>query len=254
MIVLLCALVFANDPLDIREDIGDGAMVNWTTLTLEVSNSGQGRGVGATRKVVEAGARSGLGEQVRYAVGGVRVTAEVDVNDLLRDETFGETIHSRAGRWAVGEARYYASGRIEVVAELPLLDLLKPYSLSTVQPKPDTFRQPNISGILIDARDTDATPMWSPRVMTESDQVLWDGTLWSDIAVTEGPVIWVSDPAHPAATRVGSNPLIVQAQSSSGDDIVLTHEDGVRFRTTLQGSEIVRNGVMVIVVDPTGSP
>ena len=250
MMIFLLALVWAQDPQDYREDIGGGAVVNWTTLTLEVSNSAQGRGVGATRKVVEASARTGLGAQVRSAVGGVHVARDIDVNDLLRDEELADAVDARSIRWAVGETRYFASGRIEVVAELDLLDLLKPYSVHVGHTRPEELRQPTLTGVVIDARGTDAVPTWAPMVLSPGERVLWDGAMWSDLAVSSTPVFWLTDPAHAAIARVGQDPIVVQAVDAGRGTLTLSDMDAVRFRTALQDSDVLRSGAVAIIVDP----
>lgn len=253
MMLFLLATAFAQNPEDLedyREDIGGGAVVNWTTLTLEVSKTAQGRGVGATRKVVEASARSDLGEQVQSAVGGVHVARDIDVNDLLRDPDLMEIVGSRSVRWAVGETRYYSSGRIEVVAEIELLDLLKPYSMHVQHVRPQIVRQPAITGVVIDARGSGAQPVWAPIVQSPGGRVLWDGALWSDAAAGTTPVFWLPDPAHSAIVRVGPEPMVVRATGGDRGTLVLDEMDAVRFRTALDGSDVLRAGAIAVILDP----
>ncbi len=250
MMTIWFALALAQDPQDIREDIGDGAVVNWTTMTLEVSNSAQGRGVAATRKVVEASARHDLREQVQSAVGGVHVARDVYVDDLLRDPDLMDAVEARSVRWAVGETRYYGSGRIEVIAELELLDLLKPFNVHVQHVRPVVLREPALTGVIIDARGTGASPSWAPEILAPNNRVLWDGGLWSDVAGSTTPVFWLPDPAHSAIVRVGEDPLIVQAERSGDGILVLEYMDAVRFRTALQDSDVLRIGAIAIIVGP----
>jgi hypothetical protein len=253
MIALLVALVHAGseaDPQDLREDLGGGAAVNWTTLTLEVARSGQGRGIAGTRKAVEHDVRTGLGPAVAEAALAVRVSADAYVDDLVADEALGEAVEARLGRWTVGESRYHASGRIELVAELRLIDLLKPWSLVNAPPRPEAPREPGLSGVLVDARGIEALPSWAPRLLDEHDRVLWDGTVWEDVALAVPPVSWIPDPAHPGVARVGPNPLILRAAGVRGADLVLDPLDAVRFRTALSSAEVLREGTVVVVVDP----
>lgn len=250
MMLLLAMSALAQDPTDLREDLGGGAMVNWTTLTLEVTQTAQGRGVGSTRKATEASARTGLGDAVLSAAGDVHVDSQRDVRELVRDPVLGETVQARISRWSVGEARYYASGRIDVVAELSLLDLLKPYSLYVAIPRPEVLREPALTGVVIDARGTDAVPVWAPVVQAPNETVLWNGALWDDLAVSLSPVVWVSDPAHPAIVRAGQEPLVVRASTAGDGVLVLDALDAVRFRTALDDSNVLRSGAVVVVVDP----
>jgi hypothetical protein len=159
-------------------------------------------------------------------------------------------VEARAGRWAVGETRYYASGRIEVIAELDLLDLLKPYNVHRAHPRPQQVREPAVTGVVIDARGTGAIPTWAPIIVSPGERVLWDGALWADIAVSATPVVWLSDPAHPAIIGVGQNPMIVRAESSAEGTIVLEALEAVRFRTALEGSGVLRSGAVAIIVGP----
>ena len=162
----------------------------------------------------------------------------------------GALLQVRAGRWSAGETRYFASGRIEVVAEVSLLDFLKPVSLERGVERPEALREPAITGILIDARGTDVLPAWFPEIRAPNGEVLWDGSLWADAAVSQIPVVWVGDPAHMAVARVGEDPLIVHAGSGGPGVVVLDPLDAVRFRTTLTGSAMLRQANMVVVVDP----
>lgn len=250
-LLLVTALATAPDePADLREELDEGVFVNWTSMQLEVVSAGEGRGVGATRKAVEALARTGLGERVHLAANGVRVGPELTVEQVLLDPEIGATVEARIDRWAVGEARYFASGRIEIVAELPLLDLLKPVSLRSAVTRPESLRQPEVTGVLIDARGSGASPSWAPAIIGRGDEVLWDGTLWADVAIHSSPLIWLSDPAHMAVARVGDSPLLVRVDRADGARLFLEADDAVRFRTALYGSDVLRSGQIAILVDP----
>ncbi len=254
MIAMLLSIAFGQqvplDPPDLRENLGRGVSVNWTTLTLEVTRDGHGRGVGATRKAIEHDARDGLRQSVRVGADNVRVTSGIAVEDLLQDEVLSEAVSSRVSRWVVGEARYYNSGRIELVAELTLLDLLKPWNLANATPRPAEPRVPDLTGVVVDARGTGVTPAWAPRILSDGERLLWDGTVWDDVALGVAPVVWVADPSHPAVATAGDRPLVVRAERATGADLFLDPLDAARFRTAVADSELLREGTVVVVADP----
>jgi hypothetical protein len=181
----------------------------------------------------------------------IAVTGDRTVADLQRVPEFGLAIEARVSRWRATETRYHTSGLVALSAELALADLLKPYTLATARAVVVTDSpQPDFTGVVVDARGSKASAAWAPRVLDHHGEVLYDGTLWEEAAITATPVVFVSDPAHPAATRAGEAPLFLKCGEASGSDLLLTAEDSQRFRTSLNGALLLGEGKLVIVVDP----
>lgn len=250
-LVLLSLLAHGavGEPEDVRVELADGVVVNWTRLALEVTVAARPRGVDATIKATEHEARQLVEPSMAWGVGEVQVTHDLTLAELQEDPEVGVPIRARSERWVIGEARYHASGRVELVGELPLQELLKPWMLSVAKLPPQADVQPAFTGVLLDARGTGAEPAYAPRVLYGSE-VLWDGLLWDQVALFQAPVVYVPDPAHPAAARAGDHPLVLRVVEADGSDLEVGREDRIRWRTGLQGARIVGEGTVVVVIDP----
>lgn len=252
LLFVMAALSQDGEPADVRETLaGSDVVVNWTTLSLEVSATGVG---GATEsiKAVEELAQRDADAGIRQGVARVRVGVDRMVAQLQEVPEFGPALEARISRWEAVETRYHSSGKVEVDAELSLIDLLKPYTLARAkQPGAGDGPQARYTGLVVDARGTDALPAWSPRLLASNGEVLWDGTVWEDVAIASAPAVFVSDPAHPASARAGEDPLFLRVDGANGPELTLTPEDSQRFRTSLGGTaRILGEGTVVVVVDP----
>ena len=240
-----------GDPPDVRHEVARDVWVNWTRLALEVRANAVGGATESTRAVEEL-ARREADAGIRQGVGRIAVSAARDVSELQEVPEFGSAIEARMSRWRAEETRYFASGRVEIDAALPLLELLKPYTLATAVGRTEAEApQPRYTGVVVDARGTDATCAWAPRLLSARGDVLFDGALFEEVAIERSPVVYVSDPAHPVAVRAGSDPIFLHATGAEGADLVLSPEDSQRFRSSsLRGAHILGEGTVVVVVDP----
>ena len=94
---------------------------------------------------------------MRQGAARIPVTVDDSLDDLSSVTELSEAIRARVSRWVVTEARYYASGNVELDAALSLQDLLKPYTIKSAVPMPERLSQPEVTGLLIDARGSRAT-------------------------------------------------------------------------------------------------
>lgn len=253
MIALWAMLTLATaqegEPADVRQPLAAGAVINWTTLVLEVEATGRG-GATESNRAVEELARRDADAGVRQGVPRIQVSFDRTVGDLQRVPEFSGALKARSARWWAAETRYHTSGRVEVDARLSLHELLKPYTLATAKPyEAGDEPQPRFTGVVVDARGTQAEPAWSPGILSATGEVLYEGVVWEEVAVEVAPVIYVSDPAHPAAARAGDDPIFLRADGAEGARVVLTPEDSQRFRTTLGHARLLGEGKLVIVVD-----
>jgi hypothetical protein len=238
-----------GEPVDIREELSRDIAINWTRLTVEVTSGARGWGVTATSKALEHTARKKIGPDITWGAHRVQVAADLTVDDLCREPELGDAVQARIERWIVSEARYYTSGRVQLTGELSLQELLKPWALSVARLAPEQEGRRGYTGLVVDARGTGVTPSYAPRILHE-DEVLYAGTLWDDVALFQTPVVYVPDPAHPAAARAGDKPLVLQADRAAGTDLVVGSEDFIRFRTGFHDSRVLGDGSVVVVVDP----
>ncbi len=235
---------------DVIEEVASGVDLNWTTLQLVVVASAQSSGTEDT-EAVEQLARRDADAALRMGARRIRLDGSRTVAELDAEPRLGPAVAARLARWTVGEARYYASGKVELVAILSLQDLLKPVTLANARAGGAASNSPGLTGLVVDARETDAKPVWAPRLLTRSGDVLWDGALWESPAVAGVPAVFVFDPADPrAAARAGADPLIVQAADAIGPDLVLAKDDLRRFRSAPDSGGILGQGTLVVVVSP----
>lgn len=239
-------------PASIEVAYSDGVVVDWTTLTMRITASAVGYGLGP-RSAVEMQARQEIGPVLLASVPKLPVTAAATFGDLTADDAVGAALKLRTSRWEVAEARYYTSGRVELVGELSLHELLKPWTLAQAKPTPlpPPIGTPDDAptGLVVDARGVGATPGFAPRLVGEDGAVIWDGALWEDAAVEHAPAVWVPDPAHPAAARAGDRPLVLRATGARGCDLVVGAADAARFRDELAEARSLGHGTFVVVVD-----
>ncbi len=249
MLLIAVAVAGEGERGDVIREIATGVEVNWTDLTLNATGVGRTGGTEG-RKAIEQLARREVEASMRQAAGRVRVTSTQTLNDLESVPKLSDALNARVSHWVVTEARYYASGKVELDAQLPLQGLLKPYTLHASKAAPQRENQPSYSGVLLDARGSGAEPAWAPRILGPNAEVLCDGGVWEEHAVTASPAIYVTDPAHPAARRAGDEPFIISASSASGPDLILGADDAQRFRTSMVNARVLGEGTMVVVVDP----
>jgi len=246
--ILLLAAALASGPDDLREPLAHGVVLNWTEGVVEVDAGSYRAGAQAT-KAVEQSARLAIDERIVEEVGGVKVTAEIRVDELLQSDELGAPLRSRRLRWRVVEAMYSVSGKVDLRAELSLQDFLKPYTLAIARPTPAVPEEGDYSGVVIDARGTGARPVFAPAVVASDGRVLWNGELYDEDAVSVAPCRWVPDPAHPGAALAGEAPLLLRATGGSLGEVVLSDQASGRFRSVLD-TTVIGRGRVVVVVDP----
>ncbi len=231
-------------PDDLVQDLGEGVRVNWTSLQLEVSATARSPTTGSL-EAVEQLARREIEAAVRHNVGGIQVTTHATMADLLADPAVADALGARTSRWVVREATYHTSGRVGLVAELSLQDALKPWALQIAR-SGEAPQASEWTGVLIDARGTGARPAYAPRLLDPRGTPVHGGELREAAAVTEAPYLFVTDPAHPAATRAGAHPLVVTAIAAEGADLTVSEAHAAGL---LAVEALLQGGGIVVVLD-----
>jgi len=217
--------------------------MNWTTLQLQVDATGAAHA--ATSQAVEQLARRAVQDAVSRHLGRVPVTADVTVASLLVDPGLGDALSARTSRWVVREVTYFSSGRVDLRAELSVQDALKPYTLQIARADEDAGGH-RYSGLLVDARGTSATPAFAPRIVDGEGRSLYAGELHQTVAVRTAPFVYVTDPAHPAAVRVGDAPLIVTVTRAAGSELTVSAGDAALLA---DAAGFLGSGRVVVVLD-----
>lgn len=227
----------------VRRSVGDRAVIDWSRLVLEVSASGFDPLLKSDSKPLEQQAISAIDARIGA------LAAEVPLRvDLRLGQASPHVVKDALAGWAVRESRYYAAGPVEVVGELDLQPVAALWLSQRAVVPPATAEGP--SGVLIDARGRGVEPVLAPMLVDPAGGVLYDGTVFKDVAYARAPVVWVSDPAHPDAQRAGRDPAFFVAMGGGPGVVQLSEGDAVRFRGTVAVSRAIGEGNVVIVVDP----
>lgn len=242
------AMALAEGPADVRTDVADGVRINWTRQSLEVDRSARGSGTRVFPPSVETQVRVAVQTAIEDFVGRVPVTSASSIASLLSNPRIASAVSVGQNRWGVVETRYYASGRVELLAELPLIEVTRVWSIDRAVDVPDARPPVDVTGVVLDARGLDLTPVLAPRIRADDGEVIYEGVLWSNRAVDTVPVVYVTDPAHPASARAGTSPLFLRAVSVSGSDLYLSPEASTAARALGEGDPW-RQGAVVIVVE-----
>jgi hypothetical protein len=239
-----------GEPTDVRRAVAGGGVINWTRLELEVSATAMGHGGASHQEATEQRARLRIGPAMLDGAHAVPLRTGLIVASVLDEPELGAVLRNRVKQWEVVQATYFASGRVELDGRLPLDVFLRPWLLAHGAPRPPEPSPTVYTGLVVDARGTGAQPALCPSLLADDGAVLWDGLAWREEAVTARPVVWVADPAHPAAAHAGRRPLVIEALRAIGSDLVLGGADSQAVRRHLTGSAVLHAGRVVVVIDP----
>ena len=234
---------------DVERTLSRDVTVNWTLMCVKRWEAARGHGVGTRQEALEQQARGVVGAALRDTVGQIRINDESLFADLQQLDGMGQTLTGRVRLWRVAEARYFSSGRVEIRGELCLKDVLKPWLLQHAQKPPEHPAATSYTGVVLDARGLSFEMAVVPKILDDQGEVLYDGTLWSHAALSSLPVVYVSDAAAPQATRAGKAPLFIEVSQLKGSNFVLSASDADVFRRNFEGSLILGNATVVVVVD-----
>ena len=110
-----------------------------------------------------------------------------------------------------------------------------------------------ITGLLVDARGLELLPAVCPNLRTSAGLSLYSAEAVTPAAIAQRPpVIYVTDPANPAAVaRVGEQPLILRATGvRDGVDLLISDADSNTLRDRASEAPFLLHANVVIVVDP----
>ncbi|MFT4978111.1 MAG: hypothetical protein ACI8S6_004019 [Myxococcota bacterium] len=247
LIPMLAAL--ASEP--VTEPVSGGA-IDWSELRLEVTiASNHSRGAWQDRRLQEQDAFDQLSNRITRLAEDVPITAELTAGELMASGgELGARLRSGVERWSVEEARYFTRGGVELVGVLDLRTWLWPVLVEMAEA--DELPAPtDVSGLLIDARGVDMPLSMSPLIRTATGRTLVEPSRYSPAAARRrAPVLFVSDPADPAAAgRAGAAPLLLRASSVDDDGALVLSVAAERLASEPSVAALVSRGDIVIVVD-----
>jgi hypothetical protein len=148
---------------------------------------------------------------------------------------------------------YNDNGRVDVVTQIDLNILASELLLNSVQKvsaRTENLRGEKYTGVVVDARLAGVQPALLPRLLTQSDRLIYD-VAWSprDIVRRQGGCGYESSVSRAKqASRVGQNPLIVKAQVKTGQKIDL-YLNGAHTTAVEANLNLLEKGALMIVVD-----
>lgn len=238
----LAVPVGAAEPGDVTRPLGGGAVINWTTLRLEVRKEAAESGTVASLAPLEQAALDQGRAEAAGRVGSVPLT-----KDLLARGVPGFDATRATQGWQAIETVYAPRG-VSVLGAVDLRAALAGWVVSeSVVPAlkpPET-----VSGVVVDARGTKAEPVYAPRIVDPAGEVLHDGRLWRAVAYDRPPATWVTAVTSSAAAAAGPRPLFLLAESASEGVIVLDAASATRYRADVAATWAHGSGAWVIIVD-----
>lgn len=256
---LLISHALAFDP--VVEDVGAGQL-NWTTMRLEVSARSD-RTVGAwqTIRVQEQDALDRLEPLIEDAARRVHFDPARTADDLLSIDEGGApgSVLRRLDdglmtSWRVQETRYLSNGGVEMDGILEVHHWLRPMLLSqTEATRSRPVEDDEVTGVLIDARHIDFRPCLAPQLKTTDGRLLLHPSkVHPSVMRRLTPVVYVQDPADPAAAeRAGMSPIFIHAeQAESRCILTVSSSDSTRLADSVGFASAVTNARVVVVVSP----
>ncbi|WPB82618.1 hypothetical protein KYC5002_26350 [Archangium violaceum] len=222
--------------------LAQGNGVDWQRQVLRVtgdgppdvkaSNPSQAR-LGAERSAKED-AFADLLEQVK----GLRLRADRTVGEEMAREETRRQIEDVLRGYKVVQKRYFSDSGVQMEVEVPLgaltSVLVTPVSAGTTAPaatepaeakpaEPKKDAREKHTGLVLDARKLDVTPVLAPRVLDESGQSLYGlETLSAETRKSTGVAgFFKSLEMARKSELVGAKPLVLEASRVQGSDLLL---------------------------------
>lgn len=251
--LFLASRAMAADPLVERLD---HAQINWTEGAVVATGSGAPKldldNVAQVRIAAERAAKLDAYRHVLEALEGVQVSVESTGKQRLANPRVKATVQGVLRGCKVQDTRYYSDGGVDVVLRCPfkggLASALVPSGERT---PPPTSGEKKVTGLVVDATGTAATPLLTPTVLDRAGKTVLGPKVLAEAALrTQGGVVYVSSleeaKTHP---RVGERPLVVSVGSvDARKGWTLTEEASAQ----LDGLDLgfLSEAAVVVVLDP----
>lgn len=243
------------------EKVGDLGLVDWTDFLIHT----RGRGNENPSLPLEVRKESALDAAKKDAlvkllqlVNKINFDSELSVGELLasNDSLHVEVMSTVSENLRIVDRVYLSDGSVELEVELPLLgpvmSLLLP-EVGGVQWTAGKVPQKTFTGVVIDARGLPLKPSLLPRVLNEDRaEVYGKSTISREPATRIGVCGWIKDSLDVKDTRVGNSPLILKAQSVSGDnstDLIISNEDAIILHASPKSPAILKACRLSIILN-----
>ena len=261
LVASICFLLIQTNTLAYAQSGADWAEGDITAIGIGVPpvnarSKGQGRAMAKRAAIVDA--QRLLVEILQ----GVNVDAETTVENAMADDVVKTRVRGiLRGARQVGKPVEMDDGTMEVTLAVnlrgTLSDVLLPKDGFAAAP-PEEASTPAVpdghTGLIIDARGLGLAPAMAPKVMDETEKLVYGAKLVSrEAAVTHGIAVYEKDlDVAKKNDRIGDNPLVIKGTKAEGrnkSNIVVSDADGARTRKAAEGMSFLSECKVVVVVD-----
>ena len=228
--------------------LGDGVRVDWTALSVEVQRTANDPHAITDSKPSEQRAIDEVDAAFPDALNPLPVTPTRTLGEVR-----GRPIEAGQTGWEIARSSYAARGPVTVAGRAPILPLVSGWLREQAHAAPPrTFARPEqgqaVTGVVIDARGTDARPVVVPQVVGPAGEIVYDAFLWQDLAYSRAPVVWVPSAAAREAQVAGANPVFVRAVGGGLGTVDVDADGAAALRALVEGT-VLGDGAFVIIVD-----
>lgn len=244
-------LVFAVEPPVVLESVTASSRLDWTTMRVEAIGKSKVVSNSADYSKAELRSMDMARKNLQNAVYSIELDSEVNYQHLLnRKDSISRNIESIAKRYEVSDVIYVNGNVVESTVFLDMHELLRPYLIERagVEGRVPTPKRSERSGIIIDARSLDFTPIVLPTIHTQStEHWLSVDDFSSYTAQSRFPFMYATDATNPAViSKVGRNPALFIADATSFDTLTVHGLD--KPITESERKAIMGNGRVVILL------
>jgi hypothetical protein len=250
----------------VTESISGAGNVNWTDHVIRAKGIAVPGGVGGRAGQIRAAELDAL-RQILETVRGMRLSSETTVeNYMLSSDVIRTRVEGVARNFRrVGDPVYMNDGSIEVTVEMSMLgqgmflDAVLPQQMGGAKPiassPPSSLGDGSAyTGLIVDARELGVRPAITPRILSESGQVVYGSDVVDrDWAIKYGLVGYAKDAeAARQDDRVGENPIVIKAISATGPnrtDVVIDDLQARILHGIGKNYTFLRQGRVIVLVD-----
>ncbi len=267
-IILLSATVSAQSFVG---DTFEKGAINYSDRTISavgigfipenVINAGQAR-----RSALRIAKQDALRNLIEI-VNGVVVNSETTISGAMFDDVIRSQVKGAIrGAYQVGEPTYLSDTSLEVTYEVKMSGiseiLIAPATVNisegaSTAPQSSAVASAttsSITGIILDAKGLGCRPAMSPKILDQSENVLYGpGDYSREYAVMNGVVGYSKSLESAVADqRVKGNPLVIKAVAVSGTnktDVIVGNKDVSALRSAESSYGVLKDCRVIVVLD-----
>jgi hypothetical protein len=246
----LLSLLSADEFSNSIEQHGDSS-INWTQMRLQGSAYVEQNGPTDDYAKQEARALALAHQALKETFDHLQIDQSKNLNSIANEDSKTQRyILAHAKKYKVSQTSYKEPGGVSVHIYWEIHTLLRPVVIERATEDVAATKPTKHTGIIIDARGMKYDPVLFPEILKGNGSTWLSSTGFSQArAETSLPFIYAPHAAHNnVIDRVGNNPVIFLAQSTSNHTITINDS----FPTGLSEEDakaIMANGSVVILID-----